>query len=442
MRNKFSLQILQRIPSHLIVAASAWLSRITYAIVQLIVIRILMKSLGSEQYAVFALLTGLITWFMLADFGIGFSLQNFISESKAYNKSYDGFVIISVILCLLIFILLNIAFYFLSPLIGPVYLRSFGFLNDVEKARYFFSVAITFISAAVGSVMYKIWYAEQRGWLANLISTITSLITLIGIWAIYKSELSEKLLWSLMFYIGPVAVLPIAFILYRMKNDYKKIIGTKINMLSQLLRRSAKFWGFAVMSVCVLNMDYVVISQFLKANDIIVYSITTKVFGLCLAIYGSVLSALWPICTELATQKDWERIVAYAKRYIIIGTFFMLLSSLLFSLFSSQITELLSPKEKLEIPILFIGTVTIYQILRVWTDTFAMVLQSMSDLRVLWVWVPLQALISIACQWFLVPIYGIYGVMFGLIASFILTVSWVLPIRLYRYISEEVSYEC
>ncbi|EAM5567772.1 transporter, partial [Salmonella enterica] len=83
---------LVRIPRHLIIAASSWLSKIIIAGVQLVSVKFLLEILGEESYAVFTLLTGLLVWFSIADVGIGSSLQNYISELKADRKSYDAYI--------------------------------------------------------------------------------------------------------------------------------------------------------------------------------------------------------------------------------------------------------------------------------------------------------------------------------------------------------------
>src|SRR3954451_20467043 len=81
------------VPRHVVVTASAWISRIVSAAMQLIVVRILIQSLGIESYAVFALLYGLAGWYLLADFGLGFSLQNLISERRQRGEEDSDLVL-------------------------------------------------------------------------------------------------------------------------------------------------------------------------------------------------------------------------------------------------------------------------------------------------------------------------------------------------------------
>src|SRR4029434_2233618 len=82
----------QSIPRHVWVAISAWISRALVAIVSLAAIRILLQTLGTEQYSVFAILSGLTAWFLLFDLGGGFAAQNYISERRAKGEPYSDFI--------------------------------------------------------------------------------------------------------------------------------------------------------------------------------------------------------------------------------------------------------------------------------------------------------------------------------------------------------------
>jgi hypothetical protein len=95
---------------------------------------------------------------------------------------------------------------------------------------------------------------------------------------------------------------------------------------------------------------------------------------------------------------------------------------------------LLSPREVILVPVPLIVLLGVYQAIRVWSDTFAMVLQSISDLRPLWRLVPVQALLSLLLQLALAPRYGLYGIVSALIGSFLLTVAWGLPLAVWRQV--------
>lgn len=424
-------------PYQLIIAVTAWTSRIAAAGVQLFSIRLLLDGVGSEQYAVFALLTGLMVWFMLVDLGMGFSLQNTISEAKAFNRDYEDYVSAVLLVGGVSFVLFGLLFYLVSPLLGPWYLGRFSFLSAQQQATLMTLVAILFLGTGIGNIIYRVWYGEQRGHIANLVSTAASLLSFLGLWAVLRSDLSDKLFWSLFAYIIPTAGLPILAALGRLVQKPSGWRQVKSHELIKLGKRAFKFWGFAVMSATVLSVDYIVMSQVLTAQEIVSYTVVTKILGFVLTLYVSVLMVLWPVCTELCAKDQWQEVIQYIQKYILAGMATVIGITILFAFFREPFAGLFTGHERLNLPLSLIALVGGYLLIRVWTDTFAVVLQSVSDLAVLWRWVPVQAIISISLQWFLAPLYGVYGIMFGLILSFILTVAWVLPLRVMHHIKSK-----
>lgn len=57
-----------------------------------------------------------------------------------------------------------------------------------------------------------------------------------------------------------------------------------------------------------------------------------------------------------------------------------------------------------------------------------MLLQSMNQLKILWLIVPCQALIGGVTQWYFAEHYGIVGILYGLILSFSLTVLGIASV--------------
>ncbi|MII95971.1 transporter, partial [Salmonella enterica subsp. enterica] len=147
-----------RIPRHLIIAASSWLSKIIIAGVQLVSVKFLLEILGEESYAVFTLLTGLLVWFSIADIGIGSSLQNYISELKADRKSYDAYIKAAIHILFASLIILSSTLFFLSDKLSSLYLTSFSDELKNNSGSYFFIASILFIFIGVGSVVYKILF--------------------------------------------------------------------------------------------------------------------------------------------------------------------------------------------------------------------------------------------------------------------------------------------
>jgi O-antigen/teichoic acid export membrane protein len=422
-----------RIPRHLLVAASAWASRIVTALVLLASVRILMDSLGLENYAVFVLLTGLTGWFMLADMGIGSSVQNHISESRARGQSYDDLISASGLLAVLLLFVTVIALYFISPYVAPVLLKSFPFLSEAEKTKLFFLTGVLSIGMGVGGIVYKVWYGEQRGYLSNIVPAIAAVVGLIGLLLVRQTPVEDRLFLSLVAFTAPLAVLPLGVLLVQQLRRGHGHTGTKLpGTIHRLMKRGFHFWFFAIMAAGVLQIDYIVMSQFLAAHDIAAYYISTKVFGLAFFVYTAILAALWPVFAESIARREWGLVQRYLKKYLALGLAFMFVCTVSLIWLMPVAVGILAPKENIIIPLGFILLLGVYHMIRVWTDTFAMVLLSISNMKPFWIYVPIQAILNIVLQWVLVPVHGLYGVVLGLIASFVFTVSWALPMAVWK----------
>ncbi len=433
---------LLRIPRHLLVAGSAWASRVIAALVMLASVRILLDSLGFDNYAVFLLLTGLTGWFMLADMGIGVSVQNHISESRARGQCYDELIFACGLLAVLLLFVAVITLYFISPYVAPLLLKNFPFLSEAEKSKLFFFSSAISIGMGVGGIVYRIWYGEQRGYLSNIVPAIGAIVGLIGLLLVRQTPAEDRLFLSLIAFTAPLAVLPMSVLLVQQLKMVKLRRGLEhsgmklLGMIRLLMKRGFKFWLFAIVSAGVLQIDYIVMSQFLVAHDIAVYYISTKIFGLVFFVYTSTLHALWPVFAESIAKREWRLVQRHIKKYIALGLVFMFFCTVSLIWLMPVAVGMLASEESIVVPLGFILLLGVYHMIRVWTDTFAVVLLSINNLKPFFIYAPIQAVLCIVLQWILVPVFGLHGVVLGLIGSFVLTVIWALPMavrKVYKF---------
>lgn len=423
-------------PNHVYVAASSWICSLVFAGLQLIIIPTLSTALGADHYAVFVIMMSLLLWFNLADFSLGYSLQNFISEQKAKQKTYDNYIFNTIFLGLIGLTILLLIIYFLAPFLGNQLLNKFGFLTNSEKSRIFLYVCSCFALTGVSAIGYKIWFAEHKGYFSNLMPAFGMIISFSVIYFFINKIEENRLLWALIVYVTPTALLGISVLLSRFTLVIKRGYKPNFDILKQIIKRAFSFWGFTFLAAITLQIDYIIMSQTLPPNDIIIYNITFRIFSLLFTIYTAILAALWPVFSESIAANKWNKVKIYLKKYLIQGISIMVGSTLVLIFLMPYIAAILVPSEKLVIPSLFIITLGIYFIFRIWTDSFAMVLNSMSKLKVFWVYIPIQAAISAYCQWTFSKAIGIYGIPLGIITSFVLTASWILPVMVFRYMKK------
>ncbi|EBQ5464857.1 MATE family efflux transporter [Salmonella enterica] len=417
---------LLKIPSHLIVAGSSWLSKIIIAGVQLASISYLISILGEEKYAIFSLLTGLLVWCSAVDFGIGTGLQNYISECRAKNKNYDAYIKSALHLSFIAIVFFIALFYIFSGVISSKYLSSFHEILQDKTRMLFFTSCLVFSSIGIGAIAYKILFAELVGWKANLLNALSYMIGMLGLLYIYYRGISVDIKLSLIVLYLPVGMISLCYIVYRYIKLYH--VKTTKSYYIAILRRSSGFFLFTLLSIVVLQTDYMVISQRLTPADIVQYTVTMKIFGLVFFIYTAILQALWPICAELRVKQQWKKLNKMIGVNILLGSLYVVGCTIFIYLFKEQIFSVIAKDINYQVSMLSFMLIGIYFCIRVWCDTYAMLLQSMNYLKILWILVPLQAIIGGIAQWYFSSKLGISGVLLGLIISFALTVFWGLPL--------------
>lgn len=427
------MKILNRnIPAHMVVTISAWLGRVVTVAAGIVMVRMLTITLGVEQYGAFAVLAGLQGWFLLLDFGIGSSLQNHISESRSRGESVNALLMVTLISGVVLGILLSLTISVVSSTVAPLLLKSFSSLDTAGKVRCFTTNGIIYVVVAIGSISSRIWYAEQRGYLSSIIPAAASICSLALVYLVMSLQPDERLFWCVLASGAPSAAMLLVSFIVKTAPAERVSAAELGTVLRPLFFRAFKFWGFALMSAFVLQIDYIVMSQFLQAKEIVAYNITGKVFFIAFFLYSALLSALWPLCTEAAALLKWDALKKNLRNILASGFTIMAIASGVFYLGMPLIVRVLSPAETLVIPPPFILLMGAYYLVRVWSDAYAMVLQSMSYLRPFWLLTPVQAVVSCVLQLFLVPRIGLSGVVIGLLGSFLLTACWGLPYFLRR----------
>jgi O-antigen/teichoic acid export membrane protein len=213
------------------------------------------------------------------------------------------------------------------------------------------------------------------------------------------------------------------------KNFITDLYLIDMSATKELLIRSFKFEGFAVMASLTLQIDYIIMSQNIAPSGIVTYTLFSKIFMMMFFIPNALLAASWPVCSEMFNKGQCGSIKTMLRKYIIFGSLLIIAGSVFLYFFSGLIVKVLAPETSIVLPVMLLVLLCAYYILRVWSDTFAMFLQSINALKVFWMYIPFQALISFAAQAYFSIKYGIYGILIGLIMSFALTSCWILPYK-------------
>jgi O-antigen/teichoic acid export membrane protein len=415
------------VPSHIIVAISAWISKIIIALIQVINVRVLLDYLGEDKYAVYVIAYSLIGWFNLAEFGVGISLQNFISESQARKESYEKYIIAALQIVVVLFLITLLITIFISSPIQNVIFRKFSHISEIQSVNIILVVGIIALMACFLSIVFKVYYALHRGYISNLIPAISIVISMIIIVVInIYSQKQGNILFALLVFTVPQLVFVLFPFIKVFKNYFSRLLEFNISVLKDLIIRAAKFHGTIMVSLAYVQTDYLVISQTLSVNEIVEYNIFMRVFLFFSHAYTSFLAAFWPVSSEMYINKKFKELKNKIKKHLTYVTLFMVLGTISIMIFSKFIINILAPGQNIVPTVWFMLLIGIYILVKAWQDTFAMFLQSVNILKIFWIYMPLQVIINLLLQYFLSQAYGVNGIVLGLIISTVCISVWVL----------------
>ncbi len=417
-------------PRHFWVAASAWGSRGVTAIVSLASVRLLLERLGDTRYAAFVLLSNLLTWVLLSDLGIRNAAQNYISERRALRQDFADIVSSAVSSILAVGLVLLGASILLSGPIGDSYLSEIG-LSDAEKGRYIVLCFFLFALTSIGNMAYNTWYAVGEGYFANIAAALSALLGLLGIYLVGYFELQDPLAGYLVATAGvpaAISLLALARIVDRYKVSFHHFSKAALSAISH---RAPGFLSLALLSAILLNVDYLIMGRYLSAQDVVVYTLGSRVFDLARLFYTAWLQAVRPQWTEDYARGSYRKLMASFKKNAQVSASWMAVLSLGVYLLSEPIMKLLAPEQYSFVDAKLILCFGAFEIVRTWCNTYFMGLVSMSKLKALTSLLAIQVGISLLFQLTLLNKIGVYALPMGAMLGYLALSVWYAP-RLVR----------
>lgn len=409
---------------------AGWISRIVTAVAQIISIRLLADMLGIDGYGAFAVIIGLLGWFALADFGFGSGLQNYISRHRVSGDDpMPAIISVAQVLALT-----TLALWLLYSLVawwaGPWLLSDFGAVSHRDAALGWLAFAILATGTGAATIFLRICFAEHRGYIAHLISAIGAFAGLGGLATLHALSPDHLFIWSVVVFAAPNFLVPASAMLIFLLRDPRRSTGLHKfdrHVFSEIFASSRVFLVFNTMAASVLYVDYIIISQTISAREAALYAIVSRLFTFAFFMFNSVLQASWPVSAEIFHKGDFSKLRRTILTCILFGTFIILMFSTILYYSSDFIINILSPKDNIKIPPTLILLFAMYWIIRVWCDTFAMLVQSADGARSLLFVVPAQAILNLLVSIWAAQRYGLSGLLIGMISSFVMTVAWFNP---------------
>jgi O-antigen/teichoic acid export membrane protein len=400
---------LRKIPPHLWTASSSWGAKAINILVQIASIRTLLFYLGEDRYAVYIIAFSVTTWSALSNFSVGISLQNYISECRAKNQSSDKYLIATLQISLCLIIVFVIVAIFLSGFVQSVLFRKFVLIiPETQTLPIVFTIALISILQSSFSNVFFVYLANHKGFISNIVSALAaiaslSIMVLFNRYSVAKGSLISALL---IFTLPQMLVALISFATV-FKKYFLQILNTDWAFIKLIFTRAFKFHGTSILYTIASQIDYLIISQTLKSQDIIVYNTFLRFFMMPIFLFISFCAASWPRFREMYIQNEFVKIKAILRRYLFYAVILSAFCFLAILLCSPYVLKILMPQLSLKYSFALIILFGIYATLSCCVELWKTFLYSANMLRVLWICLFFQIIIGALAQFALSRQYGI-----------------------------------
>ncbi|MEH3121789.1 MAG: MATE family efflux transporter [Sphingomonas phyllosphaerae] len=403
-------------------AVSAMLARVVTAVLQILTVRAAIFLIGIDQYSIIAIIVGLQAWFMILDFGGSFSFLNYASEKQAVGKGAQE--------CLACGLIWSIA----SVLVGTLVLnilaapaanwlfqngKIFTKFKDAETALRVGGTL--FIIFANTQLISRLWLAEGRGYIANILPVLGSLSTflifkLVGLLGAFHLDTSITVL----IFCFPNALVQLACLIWVSLKRGVVLSSCDKEFFRVFGKRALQATVFSLQAAFTLQIDYIILSRLANSNEIVIYSILSRIFILLSFVYTSVLTSIWPILSYSIVHRHVAKLRQMIKYLFIFGTAFVVLASAVIYILQDHLFDLMTHGKIIVIPPFLVIFMGLNQLAVLWVSILSQIMQVAGRLNIMIRASFFQLAISVGLQYWLTIKFGITGIVAGVLLSYMI----------------------
>lgn len=290
---------------------SALFGRGISLLVSLISIPLTLRYLGAERYGAWVVLNTFFTWLVLADFGIGNSLINSLSEAYSQDdrKQAQRLVATAFWLMMGMMALFALGLAALWPWLDwAALLRLESPLARTEIAAAVALGAVIFLVNIPLSLLQKIYLAYQQGYIFNYWTTAGSVLGLLGLWWVTATERGVP--WLVAVVPGSLTLVMLlnALYLFGWQKPWLRPALAAVDRptIARLMATGWWFFLLAVEGIIINQLDSVVILRWVSVEAVAPYSVLFRLFTLAMLPITMIGSAFWAAYAEArVSEPDW-----------------------------------------------------------------------------------------------------------------------------------------
>jgi len=383
----------------------------------LITIPVTLGYLGTEEFGLWMLVTGILGVMSFSDLGIGMGLQNALSkcagkDDRASPSKYiaTSYFLVSLI-SLSIFVLLLVLYAFVP--IGILF-DSDALQNKENMLQVIvIAIAIFLLGMPIGLIQ-RVLNGDQKMYITNNLLLVGQVLAFLSIFISVGFDLKIIGLMSL-FLLSPIVVFLCYSIYYYSQNvrllpQYKNVSKKRIITIL-----NTGFWTVITQLIYSIkvNAPVMIVSMVLGLAVLTDFSIAHKLITIISVIVNIALQSLWPVYGEAYARGDKQWIISTMKKSLLYTLMLSLLAAVFVIsfndfIFSLWIGDTFSIDNNVLIGLAFMAVVINLNV------CFAVFLNGTGHFKTQSQFSIVFVTLAIICSYLLAPEYGLLGIILSM----------------------------
>jgi O-antigen/teichoic acid export membrane protein len=263
---------------------------------------------GKELFGLWVLITSIVGWMQLSDFGLGRGVVNILAEDygKDDYSSASSHIKTTLIILLLILLAGILPVFIIAKYLpwGIIIKSTDAFYIDMAQ-NCFIIVGLFFLLNLAAGLIVNIFHAFQRLYVANTVNTVCSVLSLL---AIYICLVTKAGFLIMIFCVSAVTFLGyicLWYLFFKMfpKINFKEPVNKTV--LIKVSNISGPYFIFQIASLLVDQCYNIILSTVAGLTMVADYNILARIFSLISFSAAAISMPFYPAIREAYERKDY-----------------------------------------------------------------------------------------------------------------------------------------
>ena len=350
-----------------------------------LVIPLILKLLGKNDYGIWLTLSSFAVWFNYFDAGLGNGLRNKLSTALAHGDRILAQEYVSTTYAIF-FIIMASFFLFSIPI---VFLINWSNLlnTQISLEVIILVVSVMFASTCIRLILdlaCTIFLSIEKSYMKLVSDFLISLVSFLFVFFFPKDNSNTFLNFSILFSFIPIFILVAVNIYLFNRNSHFNYLIPKFNKICKshirgLLNLSLNFFVIQLIGIIIFSTDNLLIAYFFSPSAVTSFNIAFKYFSISTMFFSIIMLPYWSAFTKAYINSDISWIKSTFKKLYVL--WFIQILFVVLQIFISAHFYKIWVGDKIKISFSISIALGIYSIIFNWNNIFSYFLNGVSKIK-------------------------------------------------------------